>query len=501
MSKSIIIIGAGITGLAAGCYGRMNGFKTTIFELHSLPGGLCTAWKRKGFTFDGCIHWLVGSNPKSSMNIYWRELGALRERQIYNSPEYVRVEGAEKTFIVYTNLEQLEQHMLKLAPADAVAIHDFCETTRKFARFANALPAPGSLPALAQIGTLLLEGLPMLARLRTYARLSIQEYAKRFSDPFLRQAFISLFDMPDFPMTGVFMTLAWMHNQDAGYPIGGSLAFAQSVEKRYLELGGELHYNSRVEKILVEDGRAVGVRLSDGSEQRADYVVSAADGHATIFNMLDGKYVTDEIRNNYATLPIFPPVIQVSLGVDMDTSHLPGSVSFTLPEPIVIAGKERRSLGFRNFFFDPSMAPPGKTAITLIIDSNYDYWKAMAEDSERYEAEKKQVAITVIEAMSQRIPGLAEHIEVVDVATPLTYERYTNNWKGSMEGWLLTTKTMKFLTGGQGMSKTLPGLENFYMAGQWVEPGGGIPTAAMSARRSIETICKREKRRFLAQPD
>jgi phytoene dehydrogenase-like protein len=61
--KSIIIIGAGISGLAAGCYGQMNGYKTWIFELHSAPGGLCTAWKRKGYTFDGCIHWLVGNPP------------------------------------------------------------------------------------------------------------------------------------------------------------------------------------------------------------------------------------------------------------------------------------------------------------------------------------------------------------------------------------------------------------------------------------------------------
>ncbi len=59
--KSIIIIGAGIAGLSAGCYGQMNGYQTPIFELHDLPGGLCTAWKRKGYTFDGCIHYLIGS--------------------------------------------------------------------------------------------------------------------------------------------------------------------------------------------------------------------------------------------------------------------------------------------------------------------------------------------------------------------------------------------------------------------------------------------------------
>ena len=73
MTKSIIVIGAGVAGLSTGCYGQMNGYQTQIFELHDKPGGLCTAWKRKGYTFDGCIHWLSGSKAGSSMNAVWQE--------------------------------------------------------------------------------------------------------------------------------------------------------------------------------------------------------------------------------------------------------------------------------------------------------------------------------------------------------------------------------------------------------------------------------------------
>ncbi len=59
----------------------------------------------------------------------------------------------------------------------------------------------------------------------------------------------------------------------------------------------------------------------------------------------------------------------------------------------------------------------------------------------------------------------------------MTFERYTGNWQGTFLGWLITTKTLRMR-----MSKTLPGLKNFYMAGQWVEPGGSVPTATMSGR-------------------
>ncbi len=78
--KSIIIAGAGIAGLSAGCYGQMNGFRTQIFERHDKPGGLCTSWKRQGYTVDGCLNWLVGSRPGDNFHRSWEELGAVQGR-------------------------------------------------------------------------------------------------------------------------------------------------------------------------------------------------------------------------------------------------------------------------------------------------------------------------------------------------------------------------------------------------------------------------------------
>lgn len=95
MEDSIAIIGGGIAGLAAGCYGRMNGYATKIFELHDKPGGLCTSWKRKGYTFDGCLHWLVGTRPGSGFNAIWRELGALRDTEIVNHDVFTRLEAED----------------------------------------------------------------------------------------------------------------------------------------------------------------------------------------------------------------------------------------------------------------------------------------------------------------------------------------------------------------------------------------------------------------------
>ena len=97
-------------------------------------------------------------------------------------------------------------------------------------------------------------------------------------------------------------------------------------------------------------------------------------------------------------------------------------------------------------------------------------------------------------ALERRLPGISGQVEVVDVSTPMTVERYTGNWQGSQEGWLVTTDTIMMM--GRGMDKTLPGLTNFYMAGQWVEPGGGVSAAALSGWRVIRMLCKKDRKKF-----
>ena len=125
MQKSIIIIGAGIAGLSTGCYCQMNGYSTRIFEMdNARPGGLCTTWKRKGYKIDGSIEYWQGSGPeKDSFHRIWEELGAVQGRTIIYHDEWSRVEGKDgKLFIVYTDMDRLEQHMKELAPKDKVVI-------------------------------------------------------------------------------------------------------------------------------------------------------------------------------------------------------------------------------------------------------------------------------------------------------------------------------------------------------------------------------------------
>ena len=495
MAKKLLIIGAGIAGLSAGCYLQMNGYDTEIFELHNKPGGVCTSWTRKGYTFDGCIHWLVGTRDGSSFNKAWRELGALPGPRIVDHEEFIRIEDKSgKALIIYNDPDRLERHLKELSSVDSAAIEDLCDSIRKLQGIRTPLGTPQNWRERVEF----LKMTPGLLRLAMFylrkRKVTMDLFSRRFKDPFLREAWGRLFDVPDFPMIWMLMNLAWISAGDAGYPQGGSLEFARSIERRYLDLGGKVSYESRVKEITVEGDRATGIRLGDGTLRQAEVVISAADGHSTIFDMLGGRFINDEIRGMYASWPLFTPLVQLSLGVARDMSDQPHSLRFPLEKPLVVGGRARDDLGYMLFNFDPTLAPAGKSAMVIFLQTEYDYWETLHADREKYKAEKARLADEVIGILDRHWPGFKDDVEVIDVATPVTYVRYTANWRGSYEGWLLDKQNSRYML--TGMKKTLPGLEDFYMIGQWLAPGGGLPPAALHGRQVTQMICKKDGRKF-----
>ena len=98
--------------------------------------------------------------------------------------------------------------------------------------------------------------------------------------------------------------------------------------------------------------------------------------------------------------------------------------------------------------FDPTLAPAGKTVIVVSYSTDYDYWHELRQDPVRYKAEKERIANEVIAGLEQKFPGISSQVEMRDVATPITWERYTGNWRGAYEGWMFGTF--------DNISKTLP---------------------------------------------
>ena len=195
----ILIIGAGAAGLSAGCYARMNGFDVKIFELHHIPGGLCTAWQRKDYLFDGCIHYLYGSGEDKPFNQIWQELGALRDTGVVNHDELMKVVSPDgQTLNAYCDPQRLEEEVCRISPADSRLIHGFCQALRQFQKFDMSIlqHKPRNLWAAqdwANFGQKMLPFLPAMAR---WAGMSAGEFGSRFKSPFLQRAFPLVFGWP-----------------------------------------------------------------------------------------------------------------------------------------------------------------------------------------------------------------------------------------------------------------------------------------------------------------
>ncbi|MGC5346901.1 phytoene desaturase family protein [Streptomyces sp. DT24] len=500
----VIVIGAGIGGLSTGCYAQMSGAETRIFERHVLPGGCCTAWSRQDYVFDYCIEWLTGTGRGNDASQVWRELGALDGKTIANFEMFNTVtdeDGRSVTF--YNDPDRLERHLLELSPADARPIRAFCRDLRRFIDI-NLYPflTPAPLQTLRQRLATLRTVLPAFVLFWRTAATRMERFSDRFQDPLLRRAFPFIFfqDHEVFPLLPYLFNMASAHHLNAGFPQGGSLGLARSVEERYTSLGGRVDYRARVERVIVENDRAIGVELRGGERHYADHVVSACDGRTTIDGLLGGRYSSPRVDTLFKEMThrpelLYPGVVSAFVGlrgelgpdVPHSTTHLlseedSAALPKALQKSLVVQLRSRYSDGF---------APPGKSVVHCTYFSDYGYWKELRRtDRKAYWARKQEVADFVRTFLERRHPGIGAAIEVIDVASPSTTERYTGVQGGSILGWKSFTDADDVITGIINKDRLrLPGLSGFSLAGQWFGGGSLIRTAA-SGRFVTQYLCQ-----------
>ena len=491
MGKKIIIVGGGVAGLSAGIYARMNGFDTEIIEMHTKTGGQCTAWDRKGYRFDYCLHWLVGTKNGPFHDI-WEETGAIDDSvKIIDHQIHTRAFSADgEEFIIYTNLDRWEEYLCEIAPEDKAGIRKMCNYMRRSSVLQPYSDPPG-MGSFTSRFISYLKMLPIVPVFLKYGRKSSDDYFRdlNFKNPDLRFFLRSIYGDNDFSALAFIMMFAWFNQQNAGYLAGGSLPLAQRMTRRFCDLGGKLTTGKRVGRIIIENDTARGVLLSDGQEIRSDYVISAADGHATIFDLLEGRYLTRKITEAYKNWKLFTPIVQVSFGINQILESDAPVESWLHAGQKIGSTITRTGYSIMNYSFDPTMAPEGKSVIVLRYESPWELWSAM--DEEAYRKEKALIEKDATELLGKRYPGILGSVEVCDVATPLTDVRYTGVWKGSYEGFLPASKNLM-----ANIEPSIPGLKNFYMAGQWLFPGGGLPPAGQSGKWAVRYICREEKMKF-----
>lgn len=489
MKKKVVIIGGGVAGMSAGIYACKNGFDVKIIEMHDKPGGQLTAWERKGYRFDYCLHWLVGTNH-GVYNDIWKELAVIDYKtEIINHFHYVRmVDEAEGVFDIYNDLDEWELYLKEFAPGDAVAIAKLCNMMRKSDNLDQFEDAPGMRSLFDYFQSFVRMGsfIPVVMR---YGKKTIKELFEDlgFKDRKLLYFLNKLFEGRDFSALGFIMMLGWAHARNAGYIQGGSFDMAMRISSYFKQLGGTFVYERRVSEILVEEDLAVGVRMKGGAVEFADYVIAACDGHSVLFDMLDAKYRDPQFDKAYSNWELFTPLVMIGFGISERILSDVHNTSYLPKEKIMIGSTEVGAYSIMNrSMYDPVFAPDGKTTLLMQFESPWDLWEEL--EGPEYIEEKRRIHHKAIDLLEQHYPGIRDKIEVMDIATPQTTVRYTGVWRGAYEGFMPSADVMN------GLPMELKHLDHFYMAGQWLFPGGGLPPAAQSGKWVIQKMCKKEGR-------
>jgi len=484
--KKLVIVGAGIAGLTCGIYACLNGFETEIYEMHTVPGGECTGWDRKGYHFDGCIHWLTGSKPGRNLYKIWRDTGALDDSvRVINHDIFVRYEETGKAVNFYTDANQLESHLIEAAPEDKREIKKFCAAIRALGTLDMPVERPMDMMRMSDGLKFAAENFSKFPKISRYGKMTGGEFAALFKNPILRRAMEAA--IPDgASCASLLFTLAGMNAGDGGYPKDGSRAMAARMEKRFLDLGGRIFYGAKVKKISVEEGRAQGVVLEDGKEIPADHVISCADGYYTLHVLLQDRYTPEVYKKLFSDPKKYPTITSamVFMGVDADIKNDFRALQIRRETPVMISGVEEKQAQIVSYAFDEKMAPEKKSVFSCFYRADYEYWKSLYDDREKYAAAKAKLAEDACAVLTQRFSEADGKIEVTDVVTPMTYERYCNAWHGSWMSWTRGGRDVP-----QYHSGVFPGLDHFIMAGMWTLPPGGLPGAATAGKFAAQRLC------------
>ena len=492
MKKKIIVIGGGIAGLSAGVYAQKCGFDVTILESHNIAGGNCTSWKRKGYLFEGGMHWLTGSDKKSSLNKLWRHIGALDDSVAIHYPEpFIEIDHQGVPIRFYRNVDLTEKHLLELSSADAKPIRALCNNIRKVKNFAmpvTDLPGVKVTKKARMPLSALFSVVPALFAMHSLNKISREKCINSFAHEGIREV-IRSFTYEESGVLPLVFTMGSLARGDGGFPEGGSLPFAGRIVKTFTDLGGEILYNTRCDRVIIENGKAVGV-TADGKQMPADAVIITADTMAIdhLFETPLKAQWFDKMKA--VTKPQMTTF--VSLGINADLKKYNKNFSFRAKTPLKLANETYEFIDMNNYAADPVYSPDGKSAVTVQLPGNtYDFWKKAKEEN-RYDEEKKRIAEEVIAAIAAHIPEV-DKVEVIDVATPLTYERYCANWKGSWMTEMSSKMKMK------SYPAVIKNLQSLYFAGHRMMPPGGLPVALMSARIAVQHLCRDTKTLFVSE--
>jgi phytoene dehydrogenase-like protein len=463
-SYDAIIVGAGIGGLTCGCFLAKAGMKVLIAEQHHKPGGYCTSFKRKGFTFDAAAHSFGSYRKNGNMRLILKALDLDKKIRIRRTIPSDIIIAPDFTITFWGSINRTIQELQHAFPHES-------DNIRNFINFLST-SKPIDFAAL---------------RKKTYKDL-LDEYFKEhklktiFSLPILGNGALPPSLISAFTGSKIFTEFIL----DGGYyPEGEMQALPDTFAERFKELSGELRLSCLVKKIQVKDDKVSGVILEKEGFIPSKYVVSNCDARQTFFRLLGDKVVKKETLKKINTMIPSLSTFILYLAIDKPFKSLPkpGTNMWFLPdydlEKAYLYAKKGDIEKVKGFMVRFS---PDKKTILAFVNTSF-------KDKKFWDMNKNRLLESFIAKIEQYIiPDLSKHIIYKEAATPHTLYRYTLNYQGAAYGW--ATLPSQLFTPELRQNTSIKGL---YLAGHWTTQTQGIPGVAYIGLDTAKLILKKDR--------
>ena len=495
-----IIIGSGISGIGLAAILAREGQSSLVLERHYTPGGFTHVFKRRGYEWDVGVHYIGQVHQERSFirrifnyvtdgNLQWAELPDNYDRIIFGTRTYNFFKGRE---LFKTKLK--EQFT---APEDQKSIDDYVDLIRKASRTSRGMFARRAIPKL--IGQLF--GGFISRESKEYYSKTTREVLESFiSNPELIGVLTAQFGdygMPPGKSSFIMHAMLVNHYFDGGsYPVGGSAQFFNTIEPVIQSAGGNVFVNAEVSEILVEKGKAVGVKMVDGKLFYANNIISSAGVHVTYNQLLKGHKINPGFLKKIQDLK--PSIAHLCLYIGFketpEALNLPKTNLWIYPDNYdhdenirkYLSDPEHEAFPVVYVSFAADKDPdfqnryPGKSTIEIITLSEYELfkkweseeWKKRGED---YEQIKERYAQRLLQKLFEHLPQLKGKVDYYELSTPLSTKHFVNYDQGEIYGLEHSPDRFK----SNAIHVKTP-IKNLYLTGQDIV-SCGIAGALISA--------------------
>lgn len=470
-----IIIGSGIGGLVCANLLAKGGMKVLLIEKHSVLGGFCSGFRRKGYLFDAATHFypLLG-NPTTLTGKLLKDINCATEWVKMDPVDQFHFPGMD-TFAVPAGLTEYMQKLKDWFPSEAAGVDAYFAELRQSYLY-------GLLYYFKGVSNDYVE---------KYERVTMTEKLdEHFRDPRIKAIMMadtphwgSLPNRTSYIFDAMLRLSYFLGNY---FPKGGSQQFADDLGKAFIEKGGKILKATAVEQINIVGGKATGVRVRTNAKRAAEYftfdaplIVANGDALHTYRDLIGeehcGSWLIERLESMTPSYACF--LMHFGLrGLDPEALAKTEGYYWTSYDP----GDAVKNV-FKVFIpthFDPAIAPDGGQIVII-----QKLVPGRIEDVKDWAKHKEGVEGQILPRLRQIIPGLDEHTVVRLSASAMTSYRYTGNYQGAMLGWEMSPEQL-----GSGRLPFYTPIDNVLLCGHWTQPGGGITPVIVSAQRVARTI-------------